>query len=164
MSPGQILPGQMSTWQLESVQDGPWNLLSKFGQNQVSNSWDITDMDKCRQSKCCLDKCRHDNWNKFKMVPGIYFWSLVKIWSVTAEIFLTWTNVPMTNVAWTNVPVTFKSVQDGPRNLTLKFCQNQVSNSWDIPDMDKCCQSKCCLDKCRHDSWNKFKMVPGIYF
>ena len=32
--------------------------------------------------------------------------NLVKIWSVTAEIFLMWTNVSRTNVAWTNVTVT----------------------------------------------------------
>ena len=37
------------------------------------------------------------------MVPGIYFYILVKIGSVTAEIFLIWTNVARTNVAWTNV-------------------------------------------------------------
>ena len=33
---------------------------------------------------------------------------MVKIGSVTAEIFRTWTNVVMTNVALTNVPVTVK--------------------------------------------------------
>ena len=32
------------------------------------------------------------------------------------------------------------SVKDGPRNLPLKFGQNLVNNSWDIPDMDKCRQ------------------------
>ena len=31
---------------------------------------------------------------------------MVKIGSVTAEIFLIWTNVARTNVAWTNVTVT----------------------------------------------------------
>ena len=41
MSPGQMLPGQMSWWQLESVLDVPKNLNLKFGPNQVSNSWDI---------------------------------------------------------------------------------------------------------------------------
>ena len=36
---------------------------------------------------------------------------LVKIGSVTAEIFLIWTNVALTNVAWTNVSVNlFKRV------------------------------------------------------
>ena len=30
------------------------------------------------------------------------------------------------------------SVKDGPRNLSLNFHQNWVSNSWDIHDMDKC--------------------------
>ena len=63
-------------------------------------------MDKCHHDKYCLDKCRHDSWNQFKIVPGIYFQSLVKIRSVTAEIFLVWTNVARTNVASTNVTVT----------------------------------------------------------
>ena len=30
----------------------------------------------------------------------------------------------------------FKSVIDVPRKLTLKFGQNQVSNSWDIADIE----------------------------
>ena len=63
MSPGQIWPGQISTWQLESVRDGPRNLLLKFGQNLISNSWDIPDMDKCPHDKCCLDKCPRDSLN-----------------------------------------------------------------------------------------------------
>ena len=29
-----------------------------------------------------------------------------------------------------------ESVQDGPRNLRLKFCQNRFSNSWDITDIE----------------------------
>ena len=33
--------------------------------------------------------------------------SKVEIKSVTAEIFLIWTNIAKTNVAWTNVTVTF---------------------------------------------------------
>ena len=33
----------------------------KFGQNGISKSWDIPDMDKCRQDKCCLDKCHSDS-------------------------------------------------------------------------------------------------------
>ena len=35
----------MSPLQLESVQDGPSNLSLKFGQNRVSNSWDIMDIE-----------------------------------------------------------------------------------------------------------------------
>ena len=49
-----MLPVQMSPWQLASVKDGPTNLPLKFGQNGVSNSWDIPHMDKCRKDKCCL--------------------------------------------------------------------------------------------------------------
>ena len=45
MSPGQILPEQMSPEQLKSVQDGPRNLFLMFGQNRVSNSWDIDDIE-----------------------------------------------------------------------------------------------------------------------
>ena len=45
MLPGQMLPGQMSPWLLESVHEGPRNLHLKFGQNRVSNSWDIVDIE-----------------------------------------------------------------------------------------------------------------------
>ena len=41
---GQMLPIQMLLWQFESVQDGPGNLPLKFGQNKVSNSWDIAEI------------------------------------------------------------------------------------------------------------------------
>ena len=51
-------------------------------------------------------KCHCDCWNMFKMVPRTYHQSLVKIGSVTAEIFVFWTNVARTNVARTNVIVT----------------------------------------------------------
>ena len=170
MSPGHIFPGRMLLWQFASVKVGPRNLFLKFGQIQVSNSWDIPDLDK---SYC-------DSWHLLKMVPRTYFWSLVKFRSATAE-----TNVARTNNTWINVTMTvwissrwsneftfkvrsksgqYQSVKDGPRNQLLKFGQIQVSNSWDITDMDKCRQDKCCLDKCRHDSWNQFKRVPGIYF
>ena len=44
------------------------------------------------------------------MVPGTYLESLVNIGSVTAEIFLIWTNVPRKKVAWTNV------------NLIVRIC------------------------------------------
>ena len=64
---------QMSLWLLEFVQDGPRNLPLKLGQNRVSNTWYIPDMDKCHKDKFCLDKCRHDSWNQFKIVPGIFF-------------------------------------------------------------------------------------------
>ena len=46
---------QMSPWTSASVRNGPRNLSLKFGKNRVSNSWDIPDMDKCRQDKCCPD-------------------------------------------------------------------------------------------------------------
>ena len=52
-----------------------------------------------------LDKCNCDSQHLLKMVQGTYLYSLVKIRSVTAEIFLIWTNVARTNVAWTNVIV-----------------------------------------------------------
>ena len=37
--------GQMSPWQFKSIQDGLRNLPLKFGQNLISNSQDITDID-----------------------------------------------------------------------------------------------------------------------
>ena len=46
---------------------------------------------------------------------------------------------------------------------TLKFGQNWLSNSWDIPDMDKCCQDKCWLDNYPHNGWHLLKKVPETY-
>ena len=48
----------------------------------------------------------------------------------------------------------------GSSSWQFQFGQNQISNRWDIPDMDKCLPDKCCLDKCHRDSWNLFKIVP----
>ena len=42
---GQILPGKMSPWQSESVQDFPRNLPLKCHQICVSNSWYIADIE-----------------------------------------------------------------------------------------------------------------------
>ena len=49
----------------------------------------------------------------------------VKIGKVTADLLLVWTNVAWINVTKT-ADICFKV---GPRNLILKFGQNQVSNS-----------------------------------
>ena len=52
-------------------------------------------------------------------------------------------------------PWKLASVKDGSRNLPLEFCQNWVSNIWNIHDMGKFCQDQCFLDKCDHYSWNR---------
>ena len=58
---------------------------------------------------------------------------------------------------WIFLTVQLEYMQDGPRSLTLKFGKNRVSDSWDIPDIDKCRKDKCCLNKCHCGSWNMFK-------
>ena len=55
-----------------------------------------------------------------KIVPGTYLESLVKIESVTAEIFLIWTNVPRTNVAWANVNLIFVICSRCSQEATFK--------------------------------------------
>ena len=141
MSPGRMLHGQMSIWQLSYivksewviVKDGPRKLTMKFGQNWVSNSWDIVDMDKYFQDKCCIDKHPFDNCLRLSRVK----WKIVK---------------------------------DCPRKLGLKFCQNRVSNSWDIfdnrnswdiIDMDKCRQDKWSLDRCPYNNCLRLSRVNG---
>ena len=62
---GQMLPGQMSLWQLTSVEDGPRKLTLNFGQNRISNSGDIADLDKCHQDKYCMDELQYDCLNMF---------------------------------------------------------------------------------------------------
>ena len=49
-----------------------------------------------------------------------------------------------------------ESVLYVPRNISLKFHQNQVSNSWNILDIGKYSLVECCLDKCHRNSWNLF--------
>ena len=99
---------------------------------------------------------------------------MVKIGSVTDEIFLIWTNVARTNVAWTNVTVYLKSVQDSPMNLRLKFRQNWVSNSRDITDIEflrwwggvGCAKSFSCQTQlslnCVRLFWSCFGVVVGV--
>ena len=79
MSPKQMLPGQISPRQLASIKDGPRNTPLRFGQNRVSNSWDIPDMEKSRQVKCCLNKCHRDSLNLFKMAQSTYFLSYLSL-------------------------------------------------------------------------------------
>ena len=121
---GQMSPGQqqMSSWQMESAEDGSGNRPLKLSRNLVINSWDIPDMDRCRQDKYSLD-CH--SWHLLKMFPGTFLSSLVKMGSVTADMdkyqdycclvkigpvtperLLIWTNVARTNVAWTIVHLT----------------------------------------------------------
>ena len=61
---------------------------------------------------------------QLKMVTGTYFKSLVKIGSVTDEIFLIWTNVAGTNVAWTNVTATIEICSGWSQEPTFKASSN----------------------------------------
>ena len=58
--------------------------------------------------------------NLLEMVPGAYLKTFVKIMSVTAELFLIWTNVARTNVAWTNVIVAVEICSRSPQETTFK--------------------------------------------
>ena len=73
MSPGQMLPWQMSPRHTAYGKDGTWKLPLPlmFGQNWFSNSCDIANMDTCFLGKCCLDKCHCIWWHLFKMVPEV---------------------------------------------------------------------------------------------
>ena len=119
-----MLPGQISPWQLASVKDGARNLPLKFGKNRVSNSWDITYMDKCRHDKCCIDKC-HQICSRWSKEPTY------KVWSISDQYQMRYTWYGQIS-PWQMSPWQFKSVQDGPRNLPLKFGPNWATNSWDI--------------------------------
>ena len=70
MLQGQMLLEQMSPRQLTSVKVGLRKLTLKFGQNQVSNSWYIADMDKCCKVKFCLDKCHRDSHEAYIIQKG----------------------------------------------------------------------------------------------
>ena len=89
--------------------------------------------------------CVTTHFNCF-VVLLLLLWILLFVWKCC-----------QTYVAWTNATMTI-----GPRNLLLKFGQNEV-NIWDVPDMYKYCMDKCCLDNCHHDIWNLFYLIPGTY-
>ena len=169
---GQMMPGQMSLWHMESVQDGPRNLPLKFGPNRATNSWDIY----CSGwvELVAEPMCR---------VGGVGCGAYVSVGeienkAISTSIDLNWIEL---NWGWAwqyswygqMLPGEMLhgqmslwhllSVKDGSMNLPLKFSQNQVSNTLDIPYMDKCRQDKCCLDKCPSDRWHLLKMVQGTY-
>ena len=52
---------------------------------------------------------------------------MVKIESVTAKIFLIWTNIAKTNVDWTNISIMVGSGKDGSRNLPFKVWSTSVT-------------------------------------
>ena len=95
---------QLVSWHLLKIVPGTLPLM--FGHNTVSDSWDIADMDKCHQDICCLDKCHLESWHLLKIVPGTLPLKFVKIWSVTDDLLLSWTNVTRKYVAWINVTMT----------------------------------------------------------
>ena len=145
-----MLPGQMLQWQLASVKDGPRNLLLKLGQNHVSNSWDIDDIEfvvvllqwvgGCLKMEIRLSQPQL----KLKLSWG---------WA--------WQKCCPKNCGSTNFGV--QKNQSLQKIGTKKSGQNLVSNSWDIPNMDQCFQDKCCVDKCHCDSWYLWEMVPGTF-
>ena len=66
--------------------------------------------------------------------------SAQEVWTKLGQLQLMCPNVARTYVAWPISSWWLASVKDGPRNLPLKLGQNLFSKSWDIPNMDKCCQ------------------------
>ena len=83
-------------------------------------------MDKCHMNKCCMDKCHCDSWNLFKMVPGTYLESLVKIVSVTAEILLTLSLCGV--VGWVGFAQSFSCP-------TSNYIEVRLSLSWGCDNM-----------------------------
>ena len=64
--------------------------------------------------------------NLLEMVPGTYLRTFVKIMSVTAELFLIWTNVTWTNVARTNVTLTLGMCSRWSQEPTFKALSKSV--------------------------------------
>ena len=135
-----IFPGQMLLWQLASVNDGPRNLLLKFGQNQVSKSRDIPDMDKCHQEKCRLDKCHHDSWNLF--LPLKFGQNQVgNSWDI-ADIEFVWWRVMYAESVWRltqhNVMLGWIVVELGFGQFMCfktRFCFTNISAPWNGTEM-----------------------------
>ena len=76
-------------------------------------------MDKWRQDKFYLDKCCHDSLNQFKMVPGIYFYRLVKN-RVSDSLDILDMDKCCHDKCCLDKCLRDSSIQEGPRNLP--FC------------------------------------------
>ena len=81
-------------WVKEIV--GPENFWSKkmlgskkFCQKNLLVEKDLGIKEHLSPKKYCPDKSHRGNWNLFKRVPGTHLSSLVKMCSVTADVFLT---------------------------------------------------------------------------
>ena len=162
MLPGEMLNGQISLWQLASVKDGSRNLSLKFGQNQVSNSWDIADIEFVVLLLQMGGRVGGVSEFENKAISA----------SIEVEVELSWVEAELGNI-----PDMDKCCQDKcclekchrdiwhllkmvPESW-LKFGQKWVGSSWDIADMDKCCQDKCCMDKCSFDNCLRLSRVNG---
>ena len=68
-----MLPGQLSLWQLESVLDVLRNLRLKFGQNWVSISWNISDV----EFPVLVGSCGVQS--HFRVCPGLWITAIVYV-------------------------------------------------------------------------------------
>ena len=98
MSPRQMLPGQMSLWQLESVLDVPRNLCLEFGQNRVGNSWDIwwvvvvVVVTGVKQSQLQVIRLKTEVWQKEQInrvfhIDWPKFWALYSGKNTSCEVY-----------------------------------------------------------------------------
>ena len=109
MLPGQILPEQMSPWQLKSVQEGPRNLFLKFGQNHVSNSWDIADIE------FVVVLLRVGGWVGGRVAGWVGGWvggvsefgNKAISASIEVEVELSWVEAELGKISWSPFPDTF---------------------------------------------------------
>ena len=93
-------------------------------------------MDKCREDKCCLDKCHITVGICSRCSQGPIFKFSSK--SGQIELRYSWYGqmLPGQMLPGQISPWQLESVLDVHRNLPLKFHQNRVSNSWDIADIE----------------------------
>ena len=131
-----MLPGQMSTWLLESVQDVPRSLSLKFHHNQVLRySWYV--------------QMSPEQMLPGQILPGqMSMWLLESVQDVPRNLSLKFHHNQVLRYSWYGqmsrgqklpgqmLPLQLESVLDVHRNLPLKFHQNRVSNSWDIADIE----------------------------
>ena len=130
-----MLTGQMSSWQLAYIKEGPRNLplnLVKIG--SVS----------AEKFRLWTNVARTNNvWTNVAIAVEISSRlsqePIFKIWSKSGQHQLRYSwygqMSPGQILPGQMSPLQLKSVLDGPRNLSLKVGQNLVINSWNIADI-----------------------------
>ena len=138
--PGKICPGDICPYQEylscywpdvdQTLKVGFWNLFL----TDANHYGDICPVNICLGNICPYQEYLSCYWVNFDQTLKVGPKSLEPKNFCIQKFLVLKNKVPKNG---------WHLLKDGSKILPLKIGQNWVSNSWDIPNMDKCCLDKC---------------------